>query len=94
MKKLFFRAIALVAFSGVSMANTKADEKTNESVIKKQTTGTVSCTRRVTTTCEDGSTVTIVSTQSVPSTGDTTIDMGRACEKALAKAKSLSLSAC
>ncbi len=37
MKKMFFTAIALVAFSGVSMANTIADEKVmSELIIQNQ----------------------------------------------------------
>ncbi|MGV3695944.1 hypothetical protein [Flavobacterium sp.] len=90
MKKLIFTAFAIVAFSEVSMANTIVEESKKDVAAP----ATVSCTRRITTTCEDGSSTTVISTQSVPSTGDYQIDMGNACSKALAKAQTMSLSAC
>ena len=85
MKKLFFSAIALVAFSGVSMGKT---------IEKKDVADTVSCTRRSTTTCADGSSTTVISTSTVTSTGDYEVDRGKACAAAAAKAKGLSSASC
>jgi hypothetical protein len=64
MRRLFFTAIAMVAFSSVSIANTIVDESTK----KDSTTDTVSCTRRSTTTCADGTQITVSVTSTVPST--------------------------
>jgi hypothetical protein len=55
----------------------------------------VSCTRRSTTTCADGTQITVSVTSTVPSTWDYNIDnMGAACSAALKKAKSLSAAGC
>ena len=96
MKKLFFSAVALVAFSSVSMANTIADESTKEgtNIDKSKLPPNVTCRRTHTTTCSDGSTSTHTQTASVPSTGDYEVDRGNACAAAASKAKSLSAAGC
>ncbi|MGV9004842.1 hypothetical protein [Flavobacterium sp.] len=95
MKKLFFTAIALIAFNGVSMANSITENSSIEVNIKKlQQEGTVSCTRRSTVDCGNGNSVTVSYTASVPSTGDHDVDKGKACAAAAAKSKSLSEAGC
>ncbi|NMH24383.1 hypothetical protein [Flavobacterium solisilvae] len=88
MKKLFFSAVALVAFSSVSMA-----ENTVNVSKEDKTAGTVSCTRRVTNTCPDGTVNSSSATASVPSSGDYEVDRGKACDKAKAQA-TLSANTC
>ena len=91
MKKLLFSAIALVAFSGVSIGNSISVE-TNQT--KEDAAGTVSCRRTVTTTCSDGSVSTHTQTATVPSTGDYEVDRGNACAAASKKANALSAAGC
>ncbi len=94
MKKLFFTAIAMVAFSGMSMAHTIEDvscDLDGEPGKPKM----ISCTRKVTKDCGGGSSITTTVTASVPSTGDVNIDMGKACANALAAANyNSSIAAC
>lgn len=96
MKKLIFSAIALLAFSGVSIANTIADDSKDDKtdVAKTKTVAGVSCTRRVTTDCGGGNSVTVSYTATVQSTGDYEVDKGKACEAASKKANTLSAAGC
>lgn len=88
MKNLLFTIIALIAFSTVSIANTTTKEVTKDQLTTiKLTTeevpATTCCTRRGKS--ENGQSVTI--TACVKSTGDSTRDMGNACDKAAAIVK-------